>query len=44
VPYADPGLPGELLPDAWPGARSAEVFRALHERLRDAGAEFAHRK
>ncbi|MGZ2358659.1 PaaX family transcriptional regulator [Streptomyces sp. 372A] len=43
VPYADPGLPRELLPEGWPGARSAEVFRALHERLRDAGAECAHR-
>ncbi|MCW7942458.1 PaaX family transcriptional regulator [Streptomyces hygroscopicus] len=41
LPYADPGLPAELLPADWPGARSAEVFRALHERLRDAGAVFA---
>lgn len=40
VPYADPGLPGELLPEDWPGARSAEVFGLLHERLRDAGAAF----
>jgi phenylacetic acid degradation operon negative regulatory protein len=41
LPYADPGLPAELLPGDWPGARSAAVFRDLHERLRDAGAEFA---
>ncbi|MBT2409440.1 PaaX family transcriptional regulator [Streptomyces sp. ISL-12] len=41
LPYADPGLPARLLPDDWPGARSAAVFRALHERLRDAGAVFA---
>lgn len=41
LPYVDPGLPAELLPDYWPGARSAAVFRALHERLRDAGAVFA---
>lgn len=41
LPYTDPGLPAALLPDDWPGARSAAVFRALHERLRDAGAEFA---
>ncbi|MFB7556149.1 PaaX family transcriptional regulator [Streptomyces brevispora] len=40
VPYADPGLPHELLPAQWPGGRSAEVFGQLHERLRDAGAEF----
>ncbi|MBC7271778.1 MAG: PaaX family transcriptional regulator [Streptomyces sp.] len=41
LPYADPGLPGHLLPAGWPGSRSAAVFRELHERLRDAGAEFA---
>lgn len=41
LPYADPGLPPGLLPGDWPGVRSAEVFRALHERLRDAGAAFA---
>ncbi|MYR43140.1 PaaX family transcriptional regulator C-terminal domain-containing protein [Streptomyces sp. SID5910] len=41
LPYADPGLPARLLPADWPGTRSAAVFRALHERLRDAGADFA---
>ncbi|MGV9340297.1 PaaX family transcriptional regulator [Streptomyces sp. NPDC003688] len=41
LPYADPGLPARLLPADWPGIASAEVFRALHERLRDAGADFA---
>ncbi|MER7484399.1 PaaX family transcriptional regulator C-terminal domain-containing protein [Streptomyces sp. NPDC126497] len=41
LPYADPGLPAALLPADWPGARSAAVFRSLHERLRDAGAVFA---
>ncbi|MGW3109351.1 PaaX family transcriptional regulator [Streptomyces sp. NPDC001100] len=41
LPYVDPGLPASLLPRDWPGARSAEVFRALHARLRDAGAVFA---
>ncbi|MEU8526180.1 MULTISPECIES: PaaX family transcriptional regulator C-terminal domain-containing protein [Streptomyces] len=40
LPYTDPGLPPQLLPAGWPGARSAEVFAALHERLRDAGARF----
>lgn len=40
LPYADPGLPAELLPSDWPGVRSAEVFAGLHARLRDAGAEF----
>ncbi|MFE1750554.1 PaaX family transcriptional regulator [Streptomyces anandii] len=41
LPYTDPGLPARLLPPDWPGVRSAAVFRGLHERLRDAGAEFA---
>ncbi|GAA2729732.1 PaaX family transcriptional regulator [Streptomyces nogalater] len=40
LPYTDPGLPTRLLPPDWPGVRSAEVFRGLHERLRDAGARF----
>ncbi|MFB7369331.1 PaaX family transcriptional regulator C-terminal domain-containing protein [Streptomyces sp. NPDC056222] len=40
LPYADPVLPAELLPQDWPGARSAEVFAALHESLRDRGADF----
>ncbi|MFB8347826.1 PaaX family transcriptional regulator [Streptomyces niveus] len=40
LPYADPGLPVELLPADWPGGRSAEVFTALHTQLRDIGAEF----
>ncbi|MFF9915209.1 PaaX family transcriptional regulator C-terminal domain-containing protein [Streptomyces sp. NPDC013457] len=41
LPYEDPVLPAELLPQDWPGARSAAVFAELHERLRDRGAEFA---
>ncbi|WP_431041710.1 PaaX family transcriptional regulator [Streptomyces sp. P1-3] len=40
LPYADPGLPPALLPADWPGARAARVFSALHERLRDLGAEY----
>ncbi|MEU6706941.1 PaaX family transcriptional regulator C-terminal domain-containing protein [Streptomyces wuyuanensis] len=40
LPYADPGLPAELLPAGWPGGRSAAVFSGLHERLRDAGARY----
>ncbi|MFD3438553.1 MULTISPECIES: PaaX family transcriptional regulator C-terminal domain-containing protein [unclassified Streptomyces] len=40
LPYVDPGLPLELLPEGWPGGRSAEVFTRLHELLRDAGAVF----
>ncbi|MEU2980418.1 PaaX family transcriptional regulator C-terminal domain-containing protein [Streptomyces hirsutus] len=41
LPYTDPGLPFGLLPEGWPGARSASVFHGLHARLRDAGAVFA---
>lgn len=41
LPYADPGLPAAVLPPDWPGRRSAEVFTALHARLRDVGAAFA---
>lgn len=40
LPYADPGLPDELLPKDWPGGRSAEVFGLLHATLRDAGERF----
>ncbi len=41
LPYTDPGLSAALLPEDWPGARSAAVFHGLHTRLRDAGATFA---
>jgi phenylacetic acid degradation operon negative regulatory protein len=41
LPYADPGLPASLLPAGWPGERSAEVFFALHDKLRDPGREYA---
>jgi len=40
LPYADPGLPTALLPADWPGERSAEVFFALHAKLRDPGAAY----
>ncbi|MFF4453046.1 PaaX family transcriptional regulator C-terminal domain-containing protein [Streptomyces goshikiensis] len=40
LPYADPGLPRELLPADWPGDRAAAVFAELHTRLRDIGASF----
>ncbi|MBW5484088.1 PaaX family transcriptional regulator [Streptomyces bambusae] len=40
LPYADPGLPRELLPSDWPGDRSATVFTELDARLRALGAEF----
>ncbi|EST37378.1 hypothetical protein N566_13505, partial [Streptomycetaceae bacterium MP113-05] len=41
LPYADPGLPGGLLPDGWPGERSAEVFHTLDAKLRGPGGVHA---
>ena len=29
LPYADPGLPAELLPEGWPGERSADCLRPV---------------
>lgn len=40
LPYEDPVLPLVLLPENWPGTRSAEVFTALHELLYARGARF----
>ncbi|MFE1951970.1 PaaX family transcriptional regulator C-terminal domain-containing protein [Streptomyces sp. NPDC059524] len=40
LPYADPGLPRELLPVDWPGVRAFEVFRALDGLLRGAAAGY----
>jgi len=39
LPYLDPGLPGEVLPPTWHGARAADLFFELHDRL----AQPAHR-
>ncbi|MEU6061030.1 PaaX family transcriptional regulator C-terminal domain-containing protein [Streptomyces sp. NPDC047097] len=43
LPYADPGLPGDLLPAGWPGGRAARVFADLHARLREPAARFTGR-
>jgi phenylacetic acid degradation operon negative regulatory protein len=40
LPYADPGLPLDLLPADWNGARAADLFAGLRERL--AGPAHAH--
>jgi phenylacetic acid degradation operon negative regulatory protein len=37
MPYLDPGLPLELMPDDWSGNRAANVFFKLHARLREPG-------
>jgi phenylacetic acid degradation operon negative regulatory protein len=36
LPYLDPGLPPELLPGNWIGARAAELFFTLQARLEEA--------
>ncbi len=35
LPYLDPGLPEELLPDDWIGIRAADLFFALRSRLEE---------
>jgi phenylacetic acid degradation operon negative regulatory protein len=35
LPYLDPGLPLDHLPDDWPGIEAAELFASLDSRLRD---------
>jgi phenylacetic acid degradation operon negative regulatory protein len=42
LPYADPGLPLELLPPGWTGERAAELFAQLRERLEGPAAHHAH--
>jgi phenylacetic acid degradation operon negative regulatory protein len=37
MPYRDPGLPAELLPSDWRGARAADVFFDVHDKLRGPG-------
>jgi phenylacetic acid degradation operon negative regulatory protein len=40
MPYRDPGLPPELLPEDWQGVQAAEIFAGLHERLRGRGLAY----
>jgi phenylacetic acid degradation operon negative regulatory protein len=43
LPYLDPGLPAEILPPGWTGARAAEIFFTLRSRLAGAAGEHAAR-
>jgi phenylacetic acid degradation operon negative regulatory protein len=43
LPYADPGLPLELLPGDWNGARAADLFVDLHRRLEGPARTHARR-
>ncbi|MFB2600430.1 PaaX family transcriptional regulator C-terminal domain-containing protein [Herbiconiux sp. P17] len=40
LPYLDPGLPPDLLPADWPGARSTALFAELTGRYAEASAAF----
>jgi phenylacetic acid degradation operon negative regulatory protein len=40
LPFLDPGLPAELLPRGWQGARAADVFFGLREHLSGAAHRF----
>ncbi len=40
LPYLDPGLPDAVLPKGWTGARAAELFLDLRERLAGPAEEF----
>lgn len=42
LPYLDPGLPPELLPDGWEGTAAADLFASLRVRLEDAARAFVH--
>ena len=43
LPYADPGLPLDLLPADWNGARAADLFAELSARLAEPAHEHARR-
>ncbi len=41
LPYLDPGLPSELLPEDWPGAEAADLFTTLQDKLAPAAHDHA---
>ena len=41
LPYADPGLPAEVLPRDWPGLRAGATFSAIRDRLAAPAHRFA---
>jgi phenylacetic acid degradation operon negative regulatory protein len=40
LPYAEPGLPSDLLPPQWIGLRAADVFFELYDRLAEPAQRF----
>jgi phenylacetic acid degradation operon negative regulatory protein len=43
LPYLDPGLPAELLPDGWVGIRAADLFFSLRALLEEPAGAYAKR-
>jgi len=43
LPYLDPGLPAELLPEGWIGLRAAEAFFALRSMLEEPARAYVTR-
>ena len=44
LPYLDPGLPAELLPDGWVGIRAADLFFALRALLEEPARAYVKRR
>lgn len=42
LPYLDPGLPAELLPEGWSSHRAEEIFSTLQARLREQGLAYVN--
>ena len=42
LPYLDPGIPLDLLPDGWPGVKAGDLFATLDGRLREPAARHTH--
>jgi phenylacetic acid degradation operon negative regulatory protein len=40
LPYLDPGLPAELLPEDWIGIRAADLFFSLRSRLEESARAY----
>ena len=43
LPYLDPGLPADLLPEGWIGIRAAEEFFALRSMLEEPARAYVTR-
>lgn len=43
LPYLDPGLPADLLPEDWAGSRAADVFDGVSALLREPGLRYVEK-